>query len=220
MDKEVDSEEDDVDILVNNPAFLLPRFNTLRSLAQEQIEYGDIDAAKQSYQKMLMLYDGINKSSLPAGDKQRAYANLMDVFSALSSPETYHKASSIMSIGKYLFPISLVVIVLIIIFFARPQFTLTGLVTADTNSAPQWTGSNAEFTIQGQTQINLDSYFTDPDGDRLTYLVTDAPDIMVSVSGSRLTVTPNPMIKGTRIVSIIASDLEKSTEIVAVLNIK
>ena len=140
------------------PAFLLPRFNTLHALAHEQVKFEDVNAAKNSYRRMLELYDEINRSGIPAADKQAAYKRLMEVFSLIST-QPAQSSSSIVPMAKYLFPISLVVIVLLIVIFAKPEFSLTGLIAGNQNMAPEWTGGNTEFIVQGQTQINLDIYF-------------------------------------------------------------
>ncbi len=88
MEKEDDSEGDSEEgVWFAGPASLMPRFNTLSALAQKQIEYGDIDAARQCYQRMLSLYDVISKSSITNADKQAAYKKLMDTFSVLSQPQ-------------------------------------------------------------------------------------------------------------------------------------
>jgi len=219
MAKEDDFGQDDESI-ASNPAYVLPRFNTLHVLAQEQLRFDDRDSAKQSYNQMLALYDSINKSNLPAADKQKAYGKLMYIFTGLSNEQVFESEPSLVHMGKYLFPISLVLIVLVIIFFIRPEFSLTGLAVADVNSAPQWTGADAGFKVRGTTDINLDIYFADPDGDRLSYSVSSAPNLDISVSGSNLRIKPDPMVRGMRVVSITASDRTSSARIIATLDIE
>lgn len=222
MNKEVEAEEDIDEAIASNPVFLLPRFNTLHSLVKQQVDYGDLAAAQQNYQRMLMLYDEINRSQLQQPEKQNAYGKLMDIFSKLSNPSGYNEPLNLLAIGKYLFPISLMVIVLLIIFFARPEFTMTGLAifNGDSGTAPYWSADNAEFDIIGSTHINLDAYFKDADGDKLTYLVSGAPNIDVEVSGSQLVITPEPLIKGVRIISITASDGRNKARVSARLYIE
>ena len=215
---------DTEELVMSSQAFFLPRFNTLHTLAQQQLNDGNKTEAKESYTRMLMLYDDINKSSLPPSDKQKAYGKLMYVFTALSSEQSFEFAPQLVKLGKYLIPISLVILVLLIIFFLKPQFSLTGMSVSDTtnklNSAPYWDGGEPKFTIKGQTEINLDSYFNDADRDRLVYDVGDAPNLAISVSGSRLTITPDPMLKGTRVISITAFDNDYAANIIAILEIE
>lgn len=217
MAKEDDMEDED--IIVSNPKYILPRFNTLHTLAYEQLKYNDRSSAKETYQRMVMLYDELNKSNVPQHEKQRAYGKLMYVFTALSNPDFDEHSSTIVSLGKYLFPISLVLIILIIVLFIRPEFSLTGMAAADWNSAPEWVGGDAKFKVMGRTEINLDAYFHDADGDELFYYVGDAPNIDVFVSGSKVVITPDPLIKGMRVIGITAADSASSEKVVAVLDI-
>jgi hypothetical protein len=221
MDKEVELGEGAEESWLNNPAFLLPRFNTVHSLVQKQVEYNDINAARQNYQRLLALYDEINRSGLPASQKQEAYRKLMDVFSALSNPDNYTPRSNFITIGKYLFPISLMVIVLLIIIFAKPEFSLTGLAVfgIGDDSAPEWVGGNPEFDIIGKTTINLDTYFKTSIFDKARYSVTDAPNLDISIDGSLLTIKADYGIKGVRVVDITASDSDGFTKVTARLNI-
>ena len=219
MDKEEGLEEDEA--WLQEPEFLLPRFNTVHSLVQKQVEYNDINSARENYQKLLALYDEVNRSSLPAAQKQEAYRKLMDVFSALSNPDNYTSRSSLFTIGKYLFPVSLMVIVLLIIIFARPEFSLTGLsvFSFGENTAPEWVGGTPEFDIVGKTTINLGTYFKDRNWNKLTYTVTDAPNLDIEVKGNLLTIMPDHGIMGVRVVHIVASDGEEKTRVTATLNI-
>jgi len=71
----------------------------------------------------------------------------------------------------------------------------------------------------GQTEINLDVYFNDADGDKLFYYVSDAQNIDIFVSGGKVTITPDLLIKGMRVISITATDFEASERVIAVLDI-
>jgi hypothetical protein len=169
---------------------------------------------------MLVLYNEINKSNLPPTDKQKAYGKLMYVFTALSNEEVYDTTPTIISLGKYLFPISLVIIVLLIIFFIRPQFSLTGLAVADYNTAPYWDDGNPAFKVNGITEINLGVYFADDDGDILSYDVSSAPNLDIEINGDILKITPDPFIKGLRVVRITAYDESSSAQVIATLDIQ
>jgi len=219
MGKEEGIEDDEA--WLHKPEFLIPRFNTIHTLVQKQVDNNDIAEARETYQRLLALYDEVNMSGIPAAQKQEAYRRLMDVFSSLSNPDNYVPRSNLFTIGKYLFPISLMVIVLLIIIFARPEFSLTGLSVFGfgENTAPEWVGGTPEFDIVGKTTINLDTYFRDRNWDRLTYAVTDAPNIDVEVSGNLLTIKAGPGITGVRVVQIVASDGEAREVVTATLNI-
>ena len=216
MGKEEDSGESE-----SSPKFLLPRFNTLYDLIKLQIDHRDGNKARDTYHRMLTLYNSINsEKSLSAGEKKDAYSRLTEVFSDLSNT-SFEARSGIMPFARYIFPISVIVIILIIIFFVRPEFTFTGLFAADgMNSAPVWVGGDAEFRIRGKTEINLDSYFADPDGDDITYVATNAPGISIGITNNILTVHPSPELKGTRVITIAASDLNAGTRVSTVLYIE
>jgi hypothetical protein len=122
-------------------------------------------------------------------------------------------------LGKYLFPITFVVVILLIIFFVKPEFTMTGLSAFRGNSAPYWSAGSIEIDVRGNTVVDLNNYFTDPDGDRLTYIVGRAPNVDIAVSGNLLTIYPYRKAAGKRTIIIAASDLREITSVDVVLNI-
>jgi hypothetical protein len=213
-EKEGKEEED----WLSRPEFLLPRFNTLHSLVKEQVKHNDVNKARGNYNRMLQMYNEISKSKLSGSEKQESYKKLAEAFNTISNPPAGAAGISV-PLAKYLFPISVIVIILVIIFFIKPELALTGLHAFSPNSAPEFEG-DAQFIVQGKTEVNLDNHFTDPDGDKLTYLVTEAPNIDVSVSGSILTINPQLNLKGLRMITVIASDLKENTKVDVKLNIK
>ena len=75
------------------------------------------------------------------------------------------------------------------------------------NRAPVATSVPAQvFGLDGIARVDLSAYFSDPDGDRLTFTGSSADDgiATASVVGSRLTV--RPVSAGTTTVSVIATD--------------
>ena len=122
--------------------------------------------------------------------------------------------------GKYLFPATFVVVILLIIFFVKPEFTLTGLAMFDgDNSAPYWSAGSAGIGVNGKTIVDLDKYFTDPDGDRLTYTVEGARNIDIGIFGSILTIYPYRKLAGERTIKVTASDSKESTGVDVILSI-
>jgi len=219
MSKEVDTEGSQEDAWIQKPEFLVPRFNTVHTLVQKQVENKDINLARENYQRLLGLYDEINRSSIRPQQKQESYTKLMDVFGALSNPDNLQQGSSFLTIGKYLFPVSLIVIVLIIVIFARPEFSLSGLAVFEENTAPKWVGGNPEFDIIGRTTINLDTYFKDSFFDNIEYIVASSPNLDISLDDNLLTIKAEYGIQGVRVLNIIASDGEERTRVTATLNI-
>lgn len=106
--------------------------------------------------------------------------------------------------------ILLVAIVLGSISFIK-DMTITGAATA--NQAPIWTSDTATFTITKNSylELNLNDYFTDPDGDELTFLASAASNIGIEVTGQTLLLTPDTEFTGERMLSIFASDEQETT---------
>lgn len=189
--------------------FLMPRFNTLHFLAKEQIDQYDSEKAKESYHRMVQIYNDINASGLRDEEKQAAYQKLTQTYNMLSSAPQKNMIDSV-PLARYLFPVSFIIIVMLIIFFVKPELSSTGFAVLDTNNAPEYLGQ--DIVVEGNTAVDLDGYFTDDEGDDITYIVTGAPNIDVSVSGSILTINPSDGLEGLRVIKVIASDMKKNTK--------
>ncbi len=92
--------------------------------------------------------------------------------------------------------------------------TIVVLVNPPPNRAPMASGTIVPVTLTaGDSPTNLDvsSYFSDPDGDRLTYTAvsSDTSRITVSMSGAIITITP--VAEGTTTITVMAQDLEGLT---------
>ena len=87
--------------------------------------------------------------------------------------------------------------------------TFTVMVNPPPNQAPAVLGSIPTQTVTAggsPATVNLESYFSDPDGDTMTYTVSlsNTGVAMVSVSGATVTVTP--VAAGTATVTAMATD--------------
>lgn len=107
--------------------------------------------------------------------------------------------------------ILLAAVVFGLISFAK-EATITGQAAAPLNQAPIWTGETSTFTtIKNESIVlSLGEYFTDPNGDAITYLASEASNIALEVSGQQLKITPEPEFIGERYISIFASDGEET----------
>lgn len=220
MAKEGDSDGFNEDLLDKNPSFVLPRFNTLHSLAKQQIRNNDLENAGESYHRMLAVYNEINRLGLPNSEKQAAYKKLTEVFTQISGETSEGSSLGFVPMGKYLFPVTFIIAILVIIVFVKPEFTMTGLAIFDgDNSAPYWSASSATIEVNGVTTVDLDNYFADPDGDRLAYSVSGARNMDIGISGSMLTVYPYRKLSGERTIRITASDKRESTGVDVILSI-
>jgi len=92
--------------------------------------------------------------------------------------------------------------------------TIVVLVNPPPNRAPVASGTIVPITLTaGDNPTNLDvsSYFSDADGDRLTYTAvsSDTSKATVSMSGSIITITP--VAEGAMTITVMAQDLEGLT---------
>ena len=90
-----------------------------------------------------------------------------------------------------------------------------------TNRPPRATGSVPAQTLtvgRGSTSVNVARYFTDPDGDRLTYTASSSRTGVVRAAASGSTVTLTPVAAGTATVTVTARDPggESATQAIAV----
>ena len=92
--------------------------------------------------------------------------------------------------------------------------TIVVLVNPPPNRAPVASGTIVPVTLTaGDSPTNLDvsTYFSDADGDRLTYTAvsSDTSRVTVSMSGAIITITP--VAEGTTTITVMAQDLEGLT---------
>lgn len=80
-----------------------------------------------------------------------------------------------------------------------------------TNHAPVWNGKPQKITLNGETTIDFEQYFSDPDGDELVYLASVSEGAKASVSGSKVTILPDENFSTTTL-DIIVSDLQESVK--------
>ena len=77
------------------------------------------------------------------------------------------------------------------------------------NRAPTTVGSIANLTLtvgESATAVDVSGYFSDPDGDTLTYTATSSDTAKATVSVSSATVSITPVEAGAPTVNVIASD--------------
>lgn len=81
------------------------------------------------------------------------------------------------------------------------------------NTPPRYTGQSQIFNAKTgeDLALNLDEYFTDDDGDKLTYLSTKDEGIDTQVYDNFLTIRPKDA--GTKHITLVASDLQDVTRV-------
>lgn len=183
-------------------SFIMPRFNTVYNLVMEQVRFKEPESARKSYARLVQLYNDVSSANVSYIDRQDAYQKLRAAHQQVFRP------SGVITFGNVIIPITLVIVVLIVVFFLKPQLVgVTGFFTAD--SAPEWKGPD-EFSVSGKTEINLAKYFSD--SDKLSYISTDAENLGVFVSGSRVMLMPDEGISGVRYLTFAASDSKSVTQ--------
>jgi len=92
--------------------------------------------------------------------------------------------------------------------FSSSNFTFT--IDISTNGAPYYSFIPnmvwPEDTVNNT--LDLNSYFTDPDGDNLVYYISDAPNVIVDIDNSTglVTISPNGNYTGSFVSTFTASD--------------
>lgn len=74
------------------------------------------------------------------------------------------------------------------------------------NSKPDWTSEADEFAINGTTAINLSQYFTDKDGDALTYAASAVEGLEIEISGEIAAIKPTADKDFNATITFTASD--------------
>lgn len=203
---------------------LIKQFVDKYNSAQASIDGNNIGDAKKKYSELLHMYSAINQSKLEKEHKELAYEQVMKVYrevhggnkgiSAISENVSRHFMSkSVMVVAGLLILISIVI-------FIKPEIVGFVLAPSVINEPPFWASPETFFNVRApQTRINLDQYFMDADGNKLSYLATSAQGINVEISDSQLTITPALGAYGTREITIVASDGIETAKKTITLNI-
>ncbi|MEK6959967.1 MAG: Ig-like domain-containing protein, partial [Nanoarchaeota archaeon] len=90
------------------------------------------------------------------------------------------------------------------------------------NHAPAFISGTMNWTISANDSLSIElgPYFTDTDGDALTFVATDNPHFNVTVSGTTLTITAFSNWTGTDSITVIASDGKELTRGNATVTVK
>ncbi|MBW3004610.1 hypothetical protein KY310_02165 [Candidatus Woesearchaeota archaeon] len=193
---------------------LIHKFVQTYNSAQDSIDDNRMDEAKQKYKELMSVYKQISDSDMESVHKELAYDQVMKVFNGVKGmkPKSSIHVKSIAA--------AVVIIIISLVIFIKPE--IIGMVTFDVNQAPVWTGDGNLFVITGVPKesmfignsdrtVNLAAFFSDPNGDELTYLATSTDGLDVKVSGSYISFIPQPGVFGERVITVVASD---GTEVV------
>jgi hypothetical protein len=179
--------------------------------AEAAIRRADKPAAKAAYKDALAAY-----KQMSSVEKKASYDQLTQLhqdINGMSDAHTTHSTESIPeghAFGAKDFIIVGVFLILVAFVLMGDPKTI-GFATVETN-APVWSGVR-EFTATQDNAFILDlsTAFRDPDGDELTFLVSGAPGVQVSLRGSVVTMLPQSA--GTFTVTVMASDATHVTKV-------
>ncbi len=100
-------------------------------------------------------------------------------------------------------------------FYTTTSQSLTAFVVLNestTNNAPSWIGKKTSFTLAPNSSLalNLKNYFTDKEGDELTYLAASTANFNILVDSELVKITPPAGFIGSAAVTLVASDMEST----------
>src|SRR3989338_9394490 len=130
---------------------LIPQFVQSYYAAQAAILSGKRDAAAKAYQELLFAYSQLAASSLGRAHKELAHEQVQHIYediTKLPSDEQNEDSNARLNnltIKDYFMLGAFAFLIFMVLFF-KPAYI--GLATAEQqNSAPQWVGTQTEYTI-------------------------------------------------------------------------
>lgn len=180
---------------------LIKKFIKIYSSAQVAIDSNNKNKAEKEYQQLLTMYNAIKNSTLDHSHKKIAYSQIQKVYNGINGIDTRT------SINRYAIAIAVFIMLISFAIVAKPSFF--GLVVLEKqlygNDAPQWNSEQKNFNLQGELKLNLHDYFTDPDGDELTFLTKHQKGLKIALTGSTISIQ-NDGATGEVPLELIASD--------------
>ncbi|MFH1510256.1 MAG: LamG domain-containing protein, partial [Candidatus Woesearchaeota archaeon] len=85
---------------------------------------------------------------------------------------------------------------------SNASLNLTKIIYLEKYEKPYWNSNQTNFTVTGNTEIDLGAYFFGAE----EYMVTEAENLSISLEESILTVIPTANLSGTRLVTVFASN--------------
>lgn len=180
---------------------LIKKFIKIYSSAQISIDSNEKTQAEQKYTELLEVYNQIKNSSLDYSHKKIAFNQIQKVYKGINGIETRK------NINKYAVFAAVLVILLSFAVVIKP--TMFGLAILEKglygNSAPYWSSEQTRFELNGELELRLSSYFTDPDGDKLTFLTKHQKGLKLALADDLLTII-NDRSYGEVPLELIATD--------------
>lgn len=181
---------------------LIKQFITVYNSTQTAIDSSDKAKAKEKYQELLAAYNKIKDSELDQSHKKIAFSQIQKAYNDIQGIDART------SFGKY--AVVAAVFIMLISFAVVMKPSMFGLMILEKgiygNEAPQFIGQKTlDLPASGTIELDLNTYFTDPDGDTLTFLTKHQKGLQIALANEKLTVS-NDGATGEVPMELIASD--------------
>ena len=188
---------------------LIHKFVQSYNSAQDSIEENRISEAKQKYHDLMEAYKEIADSDVETVHKELAYDQVLKVYQGVKGMKMRK------TINTKAVALAVVLIIISLVIFIKPE--IIGLTVFEFNDVPQWSASSNVFVIYGLEEgamfneaydqtIDLNAFFTDPNGDVMTFLATSTPGLDIRLNNNFLTFLPEQGVFGRRAIILVASD--------------
>ncbi len=180
---------------------LVKQFIKKYNSAQVFIDGNQKKKAENKYKELLALYNQIKNSNLDYSHKKIAYSQVQKVYKGMQGIGTRQ------GINKYAIIAAVFVIILSLAVVIKPSFF--GLIVLEKglygNEPPKWASEQKTFELKGILDLELNDYFTDPDGDELTFLTKHQKGLKLALMNTHLKII-NDGATGQVPLELIASD--------------
>ena len=194
--------------------YLIKKFVKSYSSAQVFIDTNEKNKAEKKYHELLELYNKIKNSNLDYQHKKIAYSQIQKVYKGINN------IGARQGINKYAIVAAVFVVIISLAVVVKPSFF--GLMVLEKglygNEAPVWSSEQKEFELRGSLDLELGNYFTDPDGDTLTYLTKHQKGLKLALMNTHLRIF-NTGATGKVPLELIASDGRIITKQTIILNV-
>lgn len=194
---------------------LIQQFIKIYSSAQTAIDANEKQRAQNKYHALLKTYNKIKNSKLDYHHKKIAYSQIQKVYKGIQGIGTRR------SINRYAIFAAVFIILLSFAIVIKPSFF--GLMVLEKglygNEAPKWASEQKSFDLYGILDLELNDYFTDPDGDKLTFLTKHQKGLKLALMNTHLKII-NDGATGQVPLELIASDGRIIVRETVILNVK
>lgn len=162
---------------------LIKKFITIYNSTQAAIDANNKGKAADTYKELLEAYNKIKDSELDQSHKKIAFAQTQKAYKDIQGIDART------SFGRY--AIAAAVFVMLLSFAVVMKPSMFGLMVLEEsiygNEAPQFIGQKTvELPLTGTIELNLNEYFTDPNGDKLAFLTKHQRGLKIALANDRL----------------------------------